>query len=83
MTWLTAILAGACAAAAIALAGPAAADPEDHVPYCSGDQTPMDNNCRVSPTQIFTNDGVPGANPEVPLGTGSGEALMPGQNQAS
>jgi hypothetical protein len=40
----------------------------------------MDNNCRAQPTQISTHGGVPGANPDVPLGTGSGEALMPGQD---
>ena len=35
------------AAAAAACGAPiAAADPADLVPYCSGDQTPMDNNCR-------------------------------------
>jgi hypothetical protein len=54
----------------------AAADPSDHVPWCSGDETPMNNNCRVAPSQVLT-DSAPGANPEVPLGTGSGEALMP------
>jgi hypothetical protein len=57
------------------MAAPAGADPEDLVPYCSGEQTPMDSNCRISPSQVFTNDQAPGANPEVPLGTGSGEAL--------
>ena len=42
------------AAAAAALGAPvASADPADLVPYCSGDQTPMDNNCRLSPSQIF------------------------------
>ncbi|MET0699634.1 MAG: hypothetical protein ABWY93_08210 [Mycobacterium sp.] len=75
MTWLAAALASLAAAAAIAVAAPAAADPEDLLPPCSGDQTPMDNNCRVSPSQVFTHDQGPGANPEVPLGTGSGEAL--------
>jgi ABC-type nitrate/sulfonate/bicarbonate transport system permease component len=75
MTWLAAALATAAAAAAVAVAAPACAEPEDHVPSCSGDQTPMDNNCRVSPSQVFTHVLGPGANPEVPLGTGSGEAL--------
>jgi hypothetical protein len=83
MTRLAALLAAFGAAVAIAGAPQAVADPADHVPYCSGDQTPMDNNCRVAPSQIFTHDQAPGANPEVPLGTGSGEALTPGENQAS
>jgi hypothetical protein len=75
MTRLAATCAALLASAAFACAAPAVAEPSDHVPYCSGDQTPMDNNCRVTPSQVFTHDGNPGANPEVPLGTGSGEAL--------
>ena len=63
------------ASAVVMCAAPAAADPADHVPYCSGDQTPMDSNCRVAPSQVYTHEGNPGANPDVPLGTGSGEAL--------
>ena len=59
------------AAAALLAAPQAAADPDQLVPYCSGDQTPMDNNCRAMPHQIFTHDA-PGANPEVPLGTNPG-----------
>lgn len=56
------------AAAAAAFGAPAAAaDPADLVPYCSGDQTPMDNNCRPSSSQVFTHDST-GANPEVGLG---------------
>lgn len=68
-------LAGVWTAGAIAVAPHCAADPADLVPYCSGDQTPMDTNCRVQASQVFTHDSAPGANPEVPLGTGSGEAL--------
>jgi hypothetical protein len=75
MARLAAALAALGVAAVLAAAAPAVADPVDNVPYCSGDQTPMDNNCRVQPPQIFTEDSGPGANPEVPLGTGSGEAL--------
>ena len=60
------------AAAAVAGGAPnAAADPEDLVPYCSGDQTPMDNNCRPSSSQVFTHDSQ-GANPQVGLGTNPG-----------
>jgi hypothetical protein len=80
MTRLAAALAALGVTAVLATAAPAVADPSDHVPYCSGNQTPMDSNCRVQPTQVSTNDGAPGANPDVPLGTGSGEALMPGQD---
>ncbi len=66
------------AAAAVLVGAPhAAADPEDHVPYCSGDQTPMDANCRPTPHQVFTGDA-PGANPDVPLGTNPGEEPVVG-----
>ena len=27
----------------------AGADPEDHVPYCSAGQNPMDSNCQYPP----------------------------------
>ena len=37
------------AAGALIVAPHAAADPQDLVPYCSGDQTPMDDNCRPMP----------------------------------
>ena len=64
----------ACLMAAVALVGGApiaAADPADLVPYCSGDQTPMDNNCREMAHQVFTHDAE-GANPQVGLGTNPG-----------
>jgi hypothetical protein len=64
----------ACLMAAPALVGGApiaAADPADLVPYCSGDQTPMDNNCREMAHQVFTHDAE-GANPQVGLGTNPG-----------
>jgi hypothetical protein len=61
----------ACAAA-FGAAGTATADPADHVPYCSGDQTPMDSNCRVAPSQISTHEGV-GLSPNLPYGTNPGE----------
>ena len=61
------------AAAATALGTPvASADPADLVPYCSGDQTPMDNNCRLAPSQVFTHDSA-GANPQTGYGTNPGE----------
>jgi hypothetical protein len=60
------------AAAAVMGAAPQAqADPADLVPYCSGDQTPMDDNCRQMAHQTFTH-GSSGANPETPLGTNPG-----------
>ena len=42
-------------------------DPRDWVPWCSGNQTPANNNCRVHPGGHSTGDA-PGANPDVPLG---------------
>ena len=61
------------AAAAAALGSPiASADPADLVPYCSGDQTPMDSNCRLAPSQVFTHDSS-GAIPQVGFGTNPGE----------
>jgi hypothetical protein len=60
------------AAAALVGGAPiAAADPADLVPYCSGDQTPMDNNCREMAHQVFTHDAE-GANPQVGVGTNPG-----------
>ena len=61
----------ACAAA-LGAAGPAAADPADLVPFCSGDQTPMDSNCRAAPSQIFTH-GDSGVSPDLPYGLNPGE----------
>ncbi len=72
------LIVAAClmAATAVVVGAPAAADPQDLVPYCSGDQTPMDSNCQWSPSQVFTHDtegGSTGANPQVGLGTNPGE----------
>lgn len=49
----------------------AAADPEDLVPYCSGDQTPMDTDCRATSSQIFTH-GDSGTSPDLPFGVDPG-----------
>jgi hypothetical protein len=69
---MTRIFAACLVAAAALIAAPqAAADPDQLVPYCSGDQTPMDATCRPMPHQVFTEDA-PGANPDVPLGTNPG-----------
>jgi hypothetical protein len=69
----------ACLLAAATLIGapPAAADPADLVPYCSGDQTPMDDNCRPISHQVFTHDA-PGADADVPLGITPGEEPVVG-----
>lgn len=58
----------AAAATAVIGAAPVAADPDNLLPWCSGDQTPMDNNCKVAPSQVFTHDHGTGANPQVPVG---------------
>jgi hypothetical protein len=65
---MTRILAACLVAAAVLIAAPdAAADPQDLVPYCSGDQTPMDDNCRSMAHQILTHDGS-GVDPDLPTG---------------
>ena len=68
------ILCAACilAVGAVIAAPQAAADPRDWVPYCSGDQTPMDDNCRQMAHQVFTHADEPGANPELPSGLDPG-----------
>jgi hypothetical protein len=56
------------AAAAIVFSAPhAVADPYDLLPYCSGDQTPMDNNCRPMAHQEVTHGGS-GLSPNLPSG---------------
>jgi hypothetical protein len=57
--------------AAFAAAPHAVADPADLVPYCSGDETPIDDNCRAPAYQYYTHD-TPGANPELPDGVDPG-----------
>jgi hypothetical protein len=55
------------AGAAIVSSAPnAGADPYDLLPYCSGDQTPMDNNCRPMAHQEFTHGS--GLDPDLPSG---------------
>lgn len=63
-----------CAAGA-----PASADPRDWVPWCTGDQTPADSNCRANPYDPFNGDA-PGANPDVPLGLTPGLDAVTGQS---
>lgn len=69
--------AGLLMVAALVGAAQAGADPEIHVPYCSGDQTPTNSNCQYKPAddQGYM-DSAPGANPDVPLG------LTPGTEPA-
>jgi hypothetical protein len=65
---MTRIFAACLVTVAALIAAPhAAADPQDLVPYCSGDQTPMDNNCRPMPHQIYTHEGT-GTDPDLPSG---------------
>lgn len=54
-------------AALLGAAAPSAADPADLVPYCSGDQTPMDSNCNATSSQIIVHDGT-GLTPNTPIG---------------
>lgn len=69
---MTRLFAACLVAAAAMIAAPhAAADPQDLVPYCSGDQTPMDDNCRPMAHQIYTHDGS-GVDPELPSGLDPG-----------
>lgn len=59
------------AAIVVAAAPQASADPADLVPYCSGDQTPMDTACRAPSSQEFTHGGS-GLSPDLPFGTNPG-----------
>jgi len=75
---MTRIFAACLVAAAVLIAAPdAAADPQDLVPYCSGDQTPMDTNCRQMPHQIFTHEGS-GVDPNLPYGLDPGSEPVVG-----
>jgi hypothetical protein len=62
------LAAGLLTVAAVLGAPQATADPEDLVPYCSGDQTPANSNCQYAPDHRGAMDGAPGANPDTPLG---------------
>ena len=67
------LAAGVLAVAAVLGAPQASADPQNLVPYCSGDQTPMNSNCQYAPDQRGIMDGAPGANPDTPLGLTPGD----------
>lgn len=60
-------------AAALVGAGAAGADPQDLVPVCSGDQTPMNSGCQWAADQPMAT--FPGANPDLPLGPNPGVQL--------
>lgn len=64
------------AAIVVAAAPQASADPADLVPYCSGDQTPMDNNCRPMAHQEFTHGS--GLDPNLPSGLTPGNSPVVG-----
>lgn len=70
---MTRLAAAAVLAVALLTSTPAVAhaDPEDWVPYCSGDQTPMDDNCQQMAHQVFTH-GSPGVDPQLPTGLDPG-----------
>lgn len=74
---VTRIFAAVLVAASALLAAPhAAADPEDLLPYCSGDQTPMDNNCRPMAHQEYTHEF--GLDPDLPSGLDPGNPAVVG-----
>jgi hypothetical protein len=75
---MTRIFAACLVACAFVAAPQAGADPANLVPYCSGDQTPMDDNCRTMAHQVFTHADAPGANPDVPVGTNPGNEPVVG-----
>jgi hypothetical protein len=64
------------AAAALIAAPPAGADPQDLVPYCSGDQTPIDDNCRPMAHQEYTHGS--GVDPNLPTGVDPGSVPVVG-----
>ena len=75
---MTRLFAACLVAAAALIAAPhAAADPQDLVPYCSGDQTPMNDNCRQMPDQIVTHEGS-GVAPNLPYGLNPGSETVVG-----
>lgn len=73
------VAAGLLAAGALLFGSPqTGADPRDWVPYCWGDQTPIDDNCNQMAHQVFTHDA-PGANPQLPTGLAPDEAPITGE----
>jgi hypothetical protein len=74
---MTRLLAACLVAAAVLIAAPpAGADPQDLVPYCSGDQTPIDDNCRPMAHQDYTHGS--GVDPNLPTGVDPGSVPVVG-----
>jgi hypothetical protein len=74
---MTRLFAACLVAVAALIAAPhAAADPQDLVPYCSGDQTPMDDNCRPMAHQEYTHGS--GTDPDLPSGVDPGSEPIVG-----
>lgn len=73
--WVRTLLGALLLVAGVAAAAPASADPESHVPYCTGGQTPMDSNCRAAPSDSYTGPQS-GLSPNLPFG------LTPGMEPA-
>jgi hypothetical protein len=74
---MTRLFAACLVAAAALIAAPAAgADPQDLVPYCSGDQTPIDDNCRPMAHQEYTHGS--GVDPNLPTGVDPGSVPVVG-----
>jgi hypothetical protein len=73
---MTRIFAACLLTAAFVAAPQAAADPADLVPYCSGDQTPMDDNCRPMAHQEYTHGS--GVDPNLPSGVDPGNTAVVG-----
>lgn len=70
---------GLTVACVIVCAPSAGADPRDWVPWCTGNETPADSNCRANPYDQQTSNA-PGANPDVPLGLTPGLDAVTGQS---
>jgi hypothetical protein len=62
------IVAAVGVGAALFGAAPAHADPEDLVPYCSGNDLPELDNCRLAPHQ-YEGSGTSGTDPLIATGT--------------
>jgi hypothetical protein len=74
---MTRLLAACLVAAAVLIAAPpAGADPQDLVPYCSADQTPIDDNCRPMAHQEYTHGS--GVDPNLPTGVDPGSVPVVG-----
>ena len=57
------LAAGLLTVAAVLGTPQASADPQDLVPFCSGDQTPVDSNCQYAPDGGAPWTALPGPTP--------------------